>query len=143
VIWSCTIAWVGLLTVTAPATISEVLLNEAVVRPCVNVVNWPVIVMVGFVPWTPKFGLKVTVGNPRSTVKTLLPVATSEPVVTVTERAPIIALAAMEIFTVKEVELVTVTVFTVTSAEPKLTVDVFCTKWVNWPVMMMLSLASA
>ena len=47
VIWSCTVAWVGLLTVTAPATISEVLLNEAVVRPCVNVVNWPVIVIEG------------------------------------------------------------------------------------------------
>ena len=72
-------------------------------------------------PWTPEFGLTwVITAVAAFTVNPFTREATSVPVVTVTVRAPVVALAAIVMLAVRVVALVTVTVFTVMPA-PKLT----------------------
>ena len=86
-------------------------------------------------PCWPVFGLiLVMTGVPGSTVKALSKVTNSEPVVTVTLRAPSVALP-MVTFTVRLVAVAAVGALAATAAPLKVTTDALL-KWVKLPVMV-------
>src|SRR5258706_6915030 len=132
-----TVALVGEFTVT-DTTLTPVPLNPAVVVFCTQCVNIPVIVNDSFCwPCWPVLGFTwVITGVPLVTVKPLVSVTTSALVVSVTSRAVAAAAGSMLMTTVALVAEFTVTDTTLTPVPLNMAVVVFCTQFVNIPVMV-------
>src|ERR1039458_36149 len=132
-----------------PAAPSTVIPSAAVpmvtVEPMVQLVYWPVMVMVRPVwPGLPMLGLIcVITGVPAVTVKLLGSVRGAPLVVTVMPLVPTVALAGIVRLAVTCVMLLTVTKFGAGSPPPKLTEVKPCWKVVNWPLITTFTVVPA
>src|ERR1035437_1612313 len=119
------VAWVGSVTVTELIVIWPSPKLTLVV-PDAKFVFVPTIAMPRLLaPWLPLFGVRVLIAaGPAVTLKPLISVTTSPPMVMVTLRKPVFAVGVMVTETVALVELLTVTELTVMPV-PKFAVVVF------------------